>query len=222
MKLTIFSATGGVGRHVLEQAQTAGHQVTAAVRSPTKLPPDTKSVRVDLAAPDGRALQEAVRGADAVLSCLGRRTSADSGITSRGTRAIVEAMQAVGTRRLIVISASPVSTTPSPGRPHPPRMDPGEGPLQRYLLTPLIKLVLARTVYLDLARMEDILRASDLDWTIIRPPRLTNGPPTGVYRTAFGQNLRRGLSISRADLADFMLRALDQPSTVRQAVGIAY
>jgi putative NADH-flavin reductase len=82
--------------------------------------------------------------------------------------------------------------------------------------------VVLRQRYGDLARMEDLLRESELDWTVFRPPRLTNGPLTGKYRTALGQNLRRGALISRADVAQAMLAALDQPATIRQAIGIAY
>src|SRR5207237_9899560 len=96
----------------------------------------------------------------------------------------------------------------------------GDGFLMRYLLAPLIKAVL-RKPYADLARMEDLLRASNLDWTIFRPPRLTNGPLTGKYRTAFGQNLPGGLVISRVDVAHAMLAALDQSATIQPTIGIA-
>ena len=91
----------------------------------------------------------------------------------------------------------------------------------RNLLSPLIKTIL-RKHYADLALMEDLLRDSGLDWTIVRPPRLTDKPLTGSYRTAYGQNLRRGLFISRADVADLMLRVLGQPEAIKQAIGIAY
>ena len=91
----------------------------------------------------------------------------------------------------------------------------------RNLLSPLIKTIL-RKHYADLALMEDLLRDSGLDWTIVRPPRLTDKPRTGTYRTAYGQNLRRGVFISRADVADLMLRVLQQPETIKQAIGIAY
>ncbi len=90
----------------------------------------------------------------------------------------------------------------------------------RHLLSPLTKAAL-RTRYGDLALMEDLLRDSGLDWTIVRPPQLTNKPMTGTYRIAYGQNLRRGLRISRADVAHLMLRVLGQPETIRQTVGIA-
>jgi putative NADH-flavin reductase len=76
-------------------------------------------------------------------------------------------------------------------------------------------------VYIDLARMEDILRESDLDWTAMRPPRLTNKPRSSAYRTAYGQNLRRGLTISRADLADAMLRAVGDAQSFKTTLGVA-
>jgi uncharacterized protein YbjT (DUF2867 family) len=90
----------------------------------------------------------------------------------------------------------------------------------RHLFTPLTRAAL-RKHYADLAQMEDILRDSDLDWTAIRPPRLTDKPLTGTYRMAHGQNRRRSLFISRADVAHYMLRALGQPETIKQTIGIA-
>jgi uncharacterized protein YbjT (DUF2867 family) len=101
-----------------------------------------------------------------------------------------------------------------------PKHDRGDGFLMRHLLVPSIGAAL-RTVYADLALMEDVLRDSDLDWTVVRPPRLTDRPLTGTYRTAYGQNVRRGFLVSRADVAHLMLRVLDQPETIRQAIGIA-
>jgi putative NADH-flavin reductase len=221
MKLTIFAATGGIGRQALEQAVAQGHDVTAVVRSPKKLSRQVRVVAADLAAPDPATLESAVKGADAVLSGLGARSSSDTGVAWRGTRAIVQAMKATDVRRIVVVSAAPIGTVPSPGRPNPPKHDPGDGFFVRNLLGPLIKAAL-RKHFADLAMMEDVLRDSGLDWTVVRPPRLTDGPVTGAYRTAYGQNLRRGLLISRADVAHFMLRALRQPETSEQVVGIAH
>lgn len=171
--------------------------------------------------PDPAALASALDGMDAVVSGLGARSASDSGVAARGTRAIVEAMQAAHVRRIVVVSAAPISTVASPGRPNPPSQDPGEGLVMRNVLTPLIKIVL-REHYADLALMEDTLRDSGLDWTIVRPPRLTDGPLIGSYRTAVGHNLRRGLHISRADVAHLMLCMLEQPQTIGQAIGVAY
>ncbi|HEY5832898.1 NAD(P)-dependent oxidoreductase [Streptomyces sp.] len=220
MKLTIFAATGGIGRHLLGQAVGAGHEVTAVVRNPARLTRDVRAVTADLTAPDPAALRAAVDGADGVLSAFGPNGPGGRGITAPGTRAVVEAMQATRARRIVVVSAAPVSTTPSPGRPHPPRHDPGEGFLTRHLGTPLTKLILG-THFADLAVMEDVLRESGLDWTVVRPPRLTDAPLTARYRTAPDQNLKNGGTVSRADVAHFMLHALTDPTTVKQAFGIA-
>jgi putative NADH-flavin reductase len=220
MKITIFAATGGIGRNLLEQAIAAGHDVTAVVRNPAALPLDVPAVAADLSKPEPEALKRGLDGAAAVLSGLGPRSRSDAGIASRGTTAIAGAMQATGVRRVVAVSAAPVSTVPSPRRPAPPRHDPGDGPLMRYLAGPLIKAALP-SVYQDLALMEDALAAADLDWTVVRPPRLTNKPLTGRYRTAYGQNVRGGYSVSRADVAHCMLAALDRPETIRQAIGIA-
>ena len=220
MKLTIFAATGGIGGQVLAQALEAGHEVTAVVRNPRKLPARVSSVKADLATPDPSALACAVEGADAVISGLGPRSRSEIGIAWRGTQAITRAMTSAGTRRVVVVSAAPASTVPSPGRPKPPKHDPGDGFFMRNLFSPLMR-ALFRELYADLARMEDVLYDSGLDWTVLRPPRLTDKPVTGAYRTAYGQNLRRGWFISRADVAHHMLRVLECPKTIHQAIGIA-
>jgi putative NADH-flavin reductase len=227
VKLTIFAATGGIGRQLLEQAVAAGHDVTAVVRNPQSLPSTpARVVTADLAAADPAALQSAVSGADAVLSGLGARTKADAGVAWKGTKAITEAMRAAGVQRIVVVSAAPIGTVPSPSRPHPPKHDPGDGLFMRHLANPIVKAAL-REHYADLARMEEILRESesesesDLDWTIVRPPRLTDKPVTGTYRTSYDQNIRRGIFVSRADVAHYMLQSLDQPETFKRTVGIA-
>jgi putative NADH-flavin reductase len=221
MKLTILAATGGIGGHLLEQALASGHDVTAVVRNPSKLRRrDVRVVTTDLAAPDPGALESAVKGADAVLSGLGARSASEAGVAWQGTRAIVATMKAAGVRRIVVVSAAPIGTVPSPGRPNPPKHDPGDGFFMRHLFSLMTKAAF-RKHYADLAKMEDVLRDSALDWTVVRPPRLTDKPLTGTYRVAHGQNLLRGFFISRADVAHFMLRVLDRPDTIGRAIGIA-
>jgi len=226
MKLTIIAATGGVGRQLLRQALDAGHDITAVARNPAKLPPEVlaggaaRAVAADLGHPDQQALKSAVAGADAVLSALGPHTNADAGIAAPGTAAIISAMRAAGVRRIVTVSASPVATTPSPGRPAPPKHDPGDGFVMRHVGERIAKALFGK-VYPDLARMEDILRESGLDWTVLRPPKLTGKPLTGRYRTAVGHNLRGGWSIPRADVAHYMLAVLGQPETIGQVIGIA-
>jgi putative NADH-flavin reductase len=221
MKLTIVAATGGVGRHLVEQAVAGGHEVAAVARRPRALPDAVRTVAVDLSRPDMQALTGAVRGADAVLSALGpRNPRADAGITSRGTRAIIAAMQAEHVRRIILVSAAPVGPVPVPGSPEPPRHDPGDGFFMRHLGGPLTRAMFGRH-YADLAVTEQLLRDSGLDWTVSRPPKLTDKPLTGSYRTALNRNIRGGFSVPRADVAHHMLALLDQPDTIKQIVGIA-
>jgi putative NADH-flavin reductase len=226
MKLTVIAATGGIGRQLLIQAVAAGHDVTAVARNPGQLQSaHVHLVAADLATAGSHQLQPAVDGADAVVSALGPRSKADAGVAWRGTEAIVQAMSAAGVRRILVVSAAPVGTVASPGRPDPPRHDPprhdpGDGFVMRNLAYPVLRTAF-REIYADLARMEDVLRESGLDWTVVRPVRLTGKPVTGMYRTSFGQNVRHGLFISRADVAHYMLHAIDEPETFRQTVGIA-
>ena len=144
MRLTIFAATGGIGRQVLEQAVGAEHEVTAVVRNPAKLHRAVRAITSDLAAPDPMALESAGKGADAVLSGLGPRSASEAGIAWQGTRSIVEAMKATGVRRIIVVSAAPIGTVPSPGRPNPPKRDPGDGFFMRNLFSPLIRAALRK------------------------------------------------------------------------------
>ena len=221
MKLALLGATGGIGRGVLSQAIAAGHAVTAVVRNPSKLPADVDVVRLDLATPDVEALAAALRDVDAVISAVGPHRAAEAGIVAHATAAITHAMDCAGLRRLVVISAAPVGVVASTHRPHPPRYDPGDDLLMRRLLNPLIRRIFG-LVYTDLAAMEDLLRDGSLDWTAIRPPRLTNGPLTRTYRTAIDRNLPHGLTISRPDVAHLMLTVLQEHDTVRHSVGVAY
>jgi len=220
MKLTVFAATGGIGRQLLEQSVIAGHDVTAVVRRPQALPRTVRTVTADLADPDPAALERAVAGADAVLSGLGARSRADVGVAWRGTLAIARAMARTGVGRIVVVSAAPIATVPSPGRPNPPKQDPGDGFFMRHLGSRFAKAAFGKH-YADLALMEDVLRDSGLDWTVVRPPRLTDRPLNGAFRTAYGQNVRGGVLVSRANVAHLMLRVLGQPETIRQTVGIA-
>ena len=148
-----------------------------------------------------------------MLSGLGPHSNADAGIAAPGTQVIIAAMTAADVRRIVAISAGAVATMATPGRPNPPKHDPGDGFIMRHLLIRVARAAFGK-VDTDLALMEDALRDSGLDWTAVRPPRLTGKPLTGSYRTAYGHNLRRGLSVPRADVARFMLAVLDQPQSI--------
>lgn len=221
MQLTIVGATGGVGRHLVDQALAAGHSVITAVRTPQNLHRDVPSIAVDLSHPDRKVLRSAVEGSDAVLSCLGPRGRHEYGVVSSGTEAILAAMHGTACRRIIAISGAGVSTASTPARPDPPKREAGAGLYNQYFATPLARLVLGQH-FVDVAMMEDLLRASDLEWTSVRPPYLTNGRLTGRYRTALERNVRRGMRLARADAAHFMLQALARPSTIGHAIAVAY
>jgi putative NADH-flavin reductase len=212
MRLTILGASGQTGRRLVDQALDAGHTVTAVVRDPTRLPPGHQRLRVLTAdVLDPAALQPAVAGADAVISALGPHPPRNrSSIMSAATASLLAAMRATGTSRLVVISAAPVASD-----------DHGTSPPERLLARPLLRRLLGG-LYADLATMEDTIRRSGVDWTILRPPQLTNGPRTGAYRQAKEANLRGGYRISRADLADAILASLDDPDTVKATIAIAY
>ncbi|KOV62429.1 NAD(P)-dependent oxidoreductase [Streptomyces sp. MMG1121] len=210
MKLTVFGATGGIGREVVRQALDAGHEVTAVVRDPAGLGVTgdrLQVVRADLT--DSEDLRAAVRGRDAVLSGLGPRSRKDAGIATRLTRTVLRAMEAEGVRRLLVVSAGPVGPAPE-----------DDGPLDRGMRG-LVSAIL-KDVYADLRAMEAELSRSSTDWTSVRPPRLQDKPLTGRYRTAVGGFPRRGRFIARADVAHAMLSMIDDEGTVKQGVGVAY
>ncbi|MDX5576417.1 NAD(P)-binding oxidoreductase, partial [Streptomyces sp. ID01-9D] len=142
-------------------------------------------------------------------SGLGSRGRKANGVAERLTGRIVSAMEAEGVRRLLVVSAAPVGP------------EPADDPLVDRLMRRAIGAVLAE-LYADLARMEAALARSATDWTSVRPPKLTDGARTGVYRKVVGGTPRSGRSISRADVAHAMLALIDDPAAVKQGVGVAY
>ncbi|MCB5182854.1 NAD(P)-dependent oxidoreductase [Streptomyces antimicrobicus] len=215
MKLTVFGATGGVGREVVRQALAAGHEVTAVVRDRARLDvPDRLGLHVATVADlrDEEALVPLLRGRDAVVSALGAAGNQQARltpVTGPALRAVVPAMGRAGVDRLTAVSAAPVGPDA-----------PTDGFFTRGVFLPLLRRAL-RDVYADLADMEAVLAASPVDWTVVRPPKLTNGRRTGVYRRAVGEPLPRARTIPRADVADALLAFLTDASVSRRAVVVA-
>jgi putative NADH-flavin reductase len=212
MRLIVFGASGRTGRELVGRALAGGHDVTAVVRDSARLAPSLGKARI-ITVPviDGSGvLLAALHGQDVVFSALGPRGRANAGIIAPLTRSITDAMRATGVRRLIVISAAPVGPAPAD--------DPF---LLRAIVTPIVKRIY-RATYADLAVMEQELAQTDLDWVVVRPPRLTSGSPRGEYRTALDAGLRGGASIGRADLAAAMLGLAQDSHVVRHAVSVAY
>jgi putative NADH-flavin reductase len=210
MKLTILGATGATGTCLTRQALAAGHEVTAVVRDPSRLPvpaqPRLRTVTADVM--DPASIIPAIAGADAVISAVGPRGTGPTTVIQDSVRSIIAAMDKTGARRLLQVSGSIVA-------------DQGESPYLRYLIKPLARRTFLRHVCADMRRGEDEIRESNLDWTIFRPPSLTGKTATGTYRTAIDRNLPHGFTVSRADLAACMLTLLGDQATVQRHVAIA-
>jgi putative NADH-flavin reductase len=208
MRIALFGATGRTGRQFLEQADAAGHEITAVVRDPGSLTdrPRLSVVVANVMDPD--AVGPHVAGQEAVVTTIGPRQARNpTSVQTESTASIVSAMRHNGVRRLVVVSNSGMVTT-------------GDGPVTRMAAKPILRRLLRHT-WDDMRRMEDLVRASELDWTIVRPPMLTDGRRTGTYRFALDRNVRGGFRVSRADLADGILRCLADPALVHTAVSVA-
>lgn len=190
-KVIVFGAGGGTGRRVVEEAVQAGHDVTAAVRDPSKAAFDgVRMVAADIR--DAVSVRAAIEGQDAVVSAVGAPGRRALGLYSEGGRTLVAAMESAGVDRLIAITSAGVRHD-----------DPS---------FPLWYRIAARTVmreqYGDMALLEEIVRASTLEWTLVRPTRLVDEEPTDDYRVLAGETPKGGSQITRADLARFIVGEL--------------
>lgn len=207
LKLVVLGATGGTGLELVSQAVERGHLVTAFVRSPERLRGFQDRIEIrqgDLLS--SASLEPAIRGHDAILSGFGPRvpvSKADANLLERFARALTAAMPAAGVRRAIVESVAFLFKDSI----LPPA----------YLLG---RLLFPRTVA-DASAMEQIFVEADLDWTMVRPPELTDKPFTGKYRVREGHLPRFGLKVSRADVADLMINLAENDASIRKVVGVA-
>jgi len=190
MKIVIFGATGGIGKQLTEQCLTAGHTVTVLARKPEVLQAFADRITIvqgDLL--NASSVEEAVKGQDVVLSTFGAKGGKDSDIYPKGIASIMLAMKTQGVSRIVCVTAAPVDDSPELG----------------FFFGKIIKPLFLQKYYDGMKQLEIALRQSDLDWTLVGPGRLTDGPRTGVYRT--GETIPKGGSkISRADVADLLLK----------------
>lgn len=199
MQLAIFGASGATGRHLLRQALDAGHTVTVLLRSAEALPIEhARLTRIVGQLDHPATMRTVVQGAEAVISVLGTRKGGAQNICSDAMRHILPAMQAAGVRRLIALSAYGASET---------------GKASCWIR--FVRTAIAAKMR-DKDAMEALVRASTTDWTLVRPPALTNGRADGAYRSS--TTLKPGLMgrISRANLAAFMLRAAEEGKHLHQ------
>lgn len=207
MKIAVIGATRGTGKHVVDLALRRGHRVTALVRDPSKLPVQPNLAIVQGDGREAADVERAVAGQDAVVSCIGAsQMKTAEYLVSTSAPPLVEAMKKTGVKRVLLLSTQGAG-------------DSSAG-LLRFVF-PIFKRIARvpyQTIFEDKNRAEAILRASDLQWTLVRPPRLTDRAPTGRYRASPSEK-GGGLTaqISRADLAAFMLDELEKPQWIQRA-----
>jgi putative NADH-flavin reductase len=207
MKLVVLGATGGTGLEIVRQAIERGHSVTALVRSPERLKPFGDRIRVKRGDLLNRAdLEQAIQGHDAVVSGFGPRvpvSKADAHLLEQFANALTAAMERTNVRRAVIESVAFLFRNAI----FPPA----------YLLGRLF----FPQIVADASAMERLFAESGLDWTIVRPPELTDKPYRGKYRVREGQLPRFGFKISRADVANFMLNVTEDRSSIRKVFGVS-
>jgi putative NADH-flavin reductase len=207
MKLMVLGATGGIGQEIVRQAAERGHEVTAFVRAPERL----KSIGTRFGVIQGdplssAELQRAIEDQDAILSGFGPRVpiaKTDATLLHRFGVALSDAMRKVGIRRAVIVSTAFLFKDSI----IPP--------------TNLVGRLFFPNMVADASEMESFFQNSGLDWTLVRPPRLTDRPRRGRFRVREGHLPGFGFMISRADVAAFMIKTAENHSFIQKVVGIS-
>ena len=210
MRVVVFGGTGPTGRLVVQQALAEGLRVRVLARSPEKLaerPEGLEVVQGDALRADD--VSAAVEGQDAVVCTLGvPYTFRPVRLYSEATTHLLAAMGQHGVRRLVAVTSGGTY--------------PGRDPINPWFFEWVLKPTIGRTLYADMRRMEDMITASDLDWTVLRPSRLLDTEASGAVRVQAGVHaLPGGDTVSRADLASVIVAQLVDPTLVRQAAAVA-
>jgi len=205
MKLVVLGATGGTGMELVRESLKRGHSVTAFVRNAARLHEFRGRIRIEEGDPlDRGALAKVLENHDAVLSGFGPRlpiAKADKDLLHRFALTVTRAMNHANVRRVVVISTAFL--------------------FKDALIPYLFGRCFFPSVVKDATAMEQVLRKSGLDWTIVRPPELTNKPYTAGYRVLEGHLPRLGFRISRADVADFFVKAAEDMTTTGKLFGVS-
>jgi len=209
VELAVFGAGGPTGLLLTRRALDAGHRVTAVTRRPADFPftaPGLTTAGGDVRDPD--VVRAAIAGSDAVVSTIGVPYSRKPiTVYSAGITTITRAMADLGVRRLVCVSSRAVDPTPAPG----------DGPFERRVVDPLLRLA-GRTLYTDMLRMEDVVRATDLEWTVLRPNGLFDATTTSDYLVS--PTLPAGRFTARPDLADALLREAEHSHHPRRTAWV--
>lgn len=205
MKIAVFGATGGTGQEIVKQALAQGHDVTAFVRDPARMPVQDEHLQLVVGdVLDLEKVMEAVAGQDAVAVTLGTSDRDNRTLRERGTAHVIDAMKAHDVSRLVVVSAMGV----------------GNSYQQVPLVFKAIIKTLLRNAYADHEKQEQHVRSSGLEWVIVRPGQLGDGSRTGEYETGPATADLPGKPVARADLADFVLQQLTGDAHLQEAVSI--
>ncbi|MDX1905461.1 MAG: NAD(P)H-binding protein [Bacteroidia bacterium] len=211
MKVALFGATGGTGIEFIKQSATQSIELTAFARNPDKLKeafPDLRIVRASI--DDADVLKKNLQGFDAVVSLVGiagiLQARKPNALYERTARSLVQAARDAQIQRLVAVTSGGIFDAPN----------------EPWFFRHLIKPLFLKNMYEDMKVMESIITASSLQYTLVRPPQLTNGNLTQQYRTITDTWFDDDKDLSRADLAHYLLNCLNDPGTYRKAIGISY
>ena len=205
MKIAIFGATRGIGKEVVQQALAQGHEVLVLARNQADIAVQNERLSVRQGnVLDQTAVEQTLANVAAVICTLGKTSDNPDDLVSRGMANIISAMQETGVQRLIVVTSIGV----------------GDSKSQAPLFFRLLMWTVLRKVMQEKERQEELVRQSGLQWTIVRPGGLTDGPQTGHYKHGLARSIKAG-RISRADVAEFLLRQLAEKTYVRMAASVS-
>ncbi len=212
MNVAIFGASGATGRLLTELALEEGHTVSALVRTPEKYPYADRVRVVQGNAFDSRAIAVTLERADAVLSALGARSLGREDVLERAVPLIAEAMELAGVRRLVALGSAGALDDSLSKQPA----------WRRWIVEKLVYTTVLKWPVTSQRAQWAVLSSSNLDWTMVMPPMLTNGSPRDRFRIDGEALPRNGSSIARADVAAFMLAQLRATEWVRKGVYLSY
>lgn len=208
-RLAVLGAGGRTGREIVAQALAAGHHVTAMARRPEDVTQEHQNLSVVQADVfDPSTLRAPMVDQDAVISVIHTSRQTTTTLYSRGVLNVLDAMSEAGVKRLVCADSQLISVPP------------GASLLRKFWIRTFPQKIL-RNPLLDMERMENELAYSEADWTVVRVPKLVDGPHTGEYRTSLDSPLSRPRAISRADLADYLLSLLHNDRAYRVCAHIS-